>query len=140
MFTVSELAGKAEVTPDTVRHYVHIGMLNPERNPHNGYKLFSDLDVSKLRFIRQAQSLGFTLAEIGEILSHSMEGSSPCPQVREVMQRRIVENKAKLDALNTLQKRMETALKRWERMPNGHPDGDSVCHLIESISELESKT
>lgn len=140
MFTVSELAGRAEVTPDTVRHYVHIGMLRPERNPHNGYKLFSDVDVTRLRFIRQAQGLGFTLAEIAEILGHSTNGNSPCPQVREVMQRRIVENKAKLKELNTLQKRMEDALKRWETMPNGQPDGDSVCHLIESITLMESNT
>jgi len=139
MFTVSELAGRADVTPDTVRHYVHIGMLNPERNPQNGYKLFSSADVSKLSFIRQAQSLGFTLAEIGEILTHSMKGDSPCPQVREVMLRRIVENKTKLDALNALQKRMETALEQWESMPNGQPDGDSVCHLIESMTEVTSK-
>lgn len=140
MFTVSELAGRADVTPDTVRHYVHIGMLNPERNPQNGYKLFSNADVSKLSFIRQAQSLGFTLAEIGEILNHSMKGDSPCPQVREVMQRRIRENKEKLDALNNLQKRMETALKLWESMPNGQPDGNSVCHLIESITLVNAKS
>jgi len=137
MFTVSELAGQADVTPDTVRHYVHIGMLNPERNPDNGYKLFNILDVTKLRFIRQAQSLGFTLAEIAEILNHSLKGDSPCPQVREVMQRRIVENKVKLDTLNALQKRMEDALKHWESMPNGHPDGDSVCHLIEAITQTD---
>ncbi|MBL1274610.1 MAG: MerR family transcriptional regulator [Ectothiorhodospiraceae bacterium] len=138
MFTVSELAGRAEVTPDTVRHYVQIGMLNPERNPHNGYKLFTGTDVTKLRFIRQAQSLGFSLAEIGEILNHSKSGSSPCPQVREMMQRRVVENKQKLDNLNHLQKRMEDALESWEMMPNGHPNGDSVCHLIESVTVANS--
>ena len=104
MFTVSELAGRAGVTPDTVRHYVQRGMLCPERNPHNGYKLFSESDVTRLRFIRQAQSLGFTLAEIGDILDHSKSGSSPCPRVRELMQRRVKENKAKLEALNALQK------------------------------------
>jgi len=139
MFTVSELAKRTDVTPDTVRHYVHIGMLKPERNPHNGYKLFTGEDVTKLRFIRQAQSLGFTLAEIGEILNHSMAGGSPCPQVRELMQRRVVENKIKLDALNTLQKRMEDALLLWENIPNGQPDGDSVCHLIESVTLLSPK-
>ncbi len=140
MFTVSELAKRASVTPDTVRHYVHIGMLKPERNPHNGYKLFVDKDVTTLRFIRQAQTLGFTLMEIGEILNHSMTGDSPCPQVREMMQRRVVENKIKLEALNDLQKRMEDALSLWENMPNGQPDGDSVCHLIESVTLLNSNT
>lgn len=133
MLMVSELASQSEVTPDTVRHYAHIGLLNPERDPKNGYKLFSFDDVHRLRFVRQAQSLGFTLAEIGEILNHSAHGDSPCPQVREIIQRRIDENRAKLDALNDLQTRMESALALWENMPDGTPDGTSVCHLIESI-------
>ena len=42
MLTVSELASESEVTPDTVRHYAHIGLLSPERDPKNGYKLFCD--------------------------------------------------------------------------------------------------
>ncbi len=140
MLTVSEIASRANVTPDTVRHYVHIGLLKPERNPQNGYKLFDELDINKLQFIRQAQSLGFTLAEISGIFSHSMNGDSPCPQVREVMQRRIVENKEKLHALNALQKRMENALRQWETMPNGQPNGESVCHLIESITAVKLKS
>jgi DNA-binding transcriptional MerR regulator len=140
MLTVSQIARRAEVSADTVRHYVHIGLLKPERNPQNGYKLFSELDIGKLRFIRQAQSLGFTLAEIADIFSHTTSGDSPCPQVREVMQRRIIENKARLDALNALQQRMEKALARWNSMPDGHPDGHSVCHLIESVGRIEPKT
>lgn len=140
MLTVSQIARRADVSADTVRHYAHIGLLKPERNPQNGYKLFSEMDIGKLRFIRQAQSLGFTLAEIADILSHSTSGDSPCPQVRKVMQRRIIENKAKLDALNSLQQRMEKALDQWNTMPDGHPDGHSVCHLIESVGQVESNT
>lgn len=140
MLTVSQIANRAEVTPDTVRHYVHIGLLSPERNPQNGYNLFSETDISTLRFIRQAQSLGFTLNEIAEILEHSKQGDSPCPQVRTVMQRRILENQKKLDALVALQSRMEKALKSWESMPNGHPDGHSICHLIESVGLPDVKT
>jgi MerR family Zn(II)-responsive transcriptional regulator of zntA len=140
MLTVSQIARRAEVSADTVRHYAHIGLLKPERNPQNGYKIFSEMDIGKLRFIRQAQSLGFTLAEIADIFSHSTSGDSPCPQVREVMQQRIIENKKKLEALNALQQRMEKALALWNSMPDGHPDGHSVCHLIESVGQLEAKT
>lgn len=133
MFTVKELAKQAEVTPDTVRHYVHIGLLDPERHPVNGYKIFINSDIRKVQFVRQARSLGFTLTEISEILGHSDNGDSPCPQVREIIQHRIRENHLKLAALNALQQRMEGALEHWNNMPDGLPDGDSVCHLIESI-------
>lgn len=133
MYTVSALAKQAEVTPDTVRHYVQIGLLVPDRHPKNGYKYFREKDISTVQFIRQAKNLGFTLAEIGEILDHKSKGDSPCPQVREIIQRRIEENHKKVEALNALQKRMENALRQWENMPDGSPDGDSICHLIESV-------
>lgn len=133
MFTVSELASRASVTPDTVRHYVQIGLLQPRRNPDNGYKLFEPADVHRLRFVRQAKSLGFTLSEIREIFGHAQKGESPCPWVREIIQRRITENRQHLDEMMALQQRMEAALASWNEMPDGIPSGDSVCHLIEEV-------
>lgn len=133
MFTVSELATRASVTPDTVRHYVQIGLLQPRRNPDNGYKLFEPADVHRLRFVRQAKSLGFTLSEIREILCHAQQGESPCPRVREIIQHRITENRQHLEDLMALQQRMEVAVASWESMPDGVPSGDSVCHLIEEV-------
>ena len=137
MLIVNELAKRARVSPDTVRHYVQIGLLNPTRNPDNGYKLFSLEDVNRVRFIRQAKSLGFTLKEIAEILEHSKQGKSPCPRVREIMQARVVENRRRLNDLYSLQSRMELAIKQWEKLPDGVPDGDSICHLIETTGSFE---
>ena len=45
MFTVTQLANRADVTADTVRHYAHISLLSPQRNPQNGYKLFNEGDI-----------------------------------------------------------------------------------------------
>jgi len=134
MITVNELAKRTGVTPDTVRHYVRIGLLKPRRNPGNRYKLFTDTDVRRLHFIRQAKSLGYTLDEIAQIFRDSCRGSSPCPRVRKIIQNRIAENYARLVELNALQRRMEDALERWKAMPDGVPDGESVCHLIESAA------
>ncbi len=133
MFTVSELATRAGVTPDTVRHYVQIGLLQPRRNPDNGYKLFEPADVHRLHFVRQAKNLGFTLSEIREILGHAKKGESPCPRVREIIHYRIAKNRRHLDDLMALQKRMEVALDSWNAMPDGIPSGNSVCHLIEEV-------
>jgi len=132
MMTVNEIAQKAGVAPDTVRYYSRLGLLKPNRNPDNGYKLFRKNDVSRLRFIRQAQTLGFTLKEITEILGDAEDGSSPCPKVRDIIVRHIEENRRKIEELQALQQRMEAALEKWKEMPDGAPDGTHVCHLIES--------
>jgi len=133
MITVKELAKRTGVTPDTVRHYVCVGLLKPSRNPGNRYKLFADADVRRLHFIRQAKSLGYALDEIAQIFHDSSRGRSPCPRVRQIIQSRIAENHARLEEMNGLQQRTEDALERWKAMPDGIPDGESVCHLIEAI-------
>lgn len=132
--TLTEFAKRSGMTADTVRHYIRIGLLKPERDPVNRYRLFSNRDMTRLRFIRQAKDLGYTLSDISQIFEDSARGHSPCPRVRAIIQRRIEENHRRLEELNRLQARMEDALAKWEIMPDGVPDGDSVCHLIESVS------
>jgi MerR family Zn(II)-responsive transcriptional regulator of zntA len=90
-----------------------------------------------LRFISAAKELGFTLAEIEEILGHAAHGDSPCPMVREVVEKRIDENKEKIRQLKRLQKRLESAAEMWRSMKNSQPDGHSVCQLIESFADTE---
>jgi DNA-binding transcriptional MerR regulator len=138
MMTVNDLSRRTGVTSHAVRYYSRIGLLKPGRNPDNGYRLFDRSDLVRLKFIRQAQSLGFTLEEISEILAESEHGLSPCPKVRDILRRRIEENHRKVVELMDLQKRMEEALEHWSAMPDGMPDGHSVCHLIESESTLDS--
>ena len=133
MLTVSELSKSAQATPDAVRHYVRIGLLNPSRDPVNGYKLFAEHDLRKMKFICRAKGLGFTLKDIQEIFNHSKDGQSPCPTVRNIIQQRIDENRTRLAESNALQQRMDDALEMWRSMPDGEPDGEAICHLIESI-------
>ncbi len=134
MLTVSELSKTAQATPDAIRHYVRIGLLTPSRNPDNGYRLFNDDDIKKVKFIRQAKGLGFTLREIETIFDHTNTGQSPCPAVRDMIRQRINENRSRLAELNRLQQRMDSALEKWKTMPDGEPDGEAICHLIESIN------
>lgn len=133
MLTVSELSKEAQATSDAIRHYARIGLLVPSRDPVNDYKLFSNNDIKKVKFIRDAKGLGFTLKDIQIIFDHSNEGTSPCPVVRDIIQQRIDQNRSKLAELNALQQRMDDALEKWKSMPDGEPDGEAICHLIESI-------
>lgn len=133
MLTVSELSKVTQTTPDAIRHYVRIGLLIPSRDPVNGYKQFRDDDIKKTKFIRRAKGLGFTLSDIKTIFNHSNDGQSPCPAVRDIIIQRIDENRSRLAELNRLQHRMDDALEKWQSMPDGEPDGEAICHLIESV-------
>ncbi len=116
MLTVSELSKTTQMTPDAIRHYVRIGLLIPSRDPVNGYRLFSDYDIKKVKFIRRAKGLGFTLNDIQTIFYRSRDGQSPCPAVRDM-----------------IKQRMDDALEKWKSMPDAEPDGEAICHLIESV-------
>lgn len=135
MLTVSELSKATQTTPDAIRHYVRIGLLKPSRDPDNDYKLFSDDDIKRAKFIHRAKGLGFTLRDIQTIFNHSNDGRSPCPAVRDMIRQRIDENRSKLAELNSLQQHMNDALEKWKSMPDGEPDGEAICHLIESVDD-----
>jgi DNA-binding transcriptional MerR regulator len=137
MMTASVLAKRTNVPLFTVRYYSRIGLLRPSRDLRNGYKVYRPADVDRLEFITQAKNLGFTLAEIEQILDHSAHGDSPCPMVREIVEHRIEENKKKIRELKILQQRLESAAEMWTSMKDSEPDGHTVCRLIEVFSGSE---
>ena len=132
--TVHEIATLANVVPEVVRYYARIDLIKPKKNRKNGYNLYDNNDVSQIIFIRKAKSLGYTLKEIKKILSHATSNTSPCPMVRRIIENRIEENRQRLDEMLALQARMEKAVKKWKMLPDGMPDGHSVCVLIESFT------
>ncbi len=140
MLTIAQIAEASGISPHTIRYYVREELISPAAYAENSYRLFIQQDVTRLRFIRMAKMLGFTLNEIRQILEHANLGESPCADVREIIQNHIVENRQKIQELQALQVRMEQALAKWQDMPDKTPDGNSICHLIESMSETGDKT
>ena len=137
MMTAAVLAKRTDTPIFTVRYYTRIGLLKPSRNLKNGYKVYKQSDKERLKFITSAKELGFTLAEIEEILDHAVHGESPCPMVREIVEKRIEENRRKLQEMRRLQKRLERAADVWKTMKDSEPHGHSVCRLIESFADAE---
>lgn len=132
---VNEIAKQAGATGETVRHYVREGLLTPERHPDNGYQLFDQNHLERLRFIQRARKLGFSVADIRDILAHADHGDSPCPLVRDLLASRLPQVRAQIAELEALASRMEQALESWQAMPDAAPDGHSLCRLIESFPE-----
>jgi MerR family transcriptional regulator, copper efflux regulator len=70
---IGALARRAGVGIDTVRYYERTGLIAPRTRLASGYRRYTELEVSRLRFIRRAQALGFTLKEVRELLSLSAQ-------------------------------------------------------------------
>lgn len=134
---VKELARAAGVTPETVRHYARVGLLEPARDPDNGYRIFAAEDLARLRFVRAARRLGFTVEDVIEILAHAEAGTTPCPFVRERAQLRLDEVRQRLEELDAQRRRLERVLALWDALPDGVPEGRGLCPLIERAAELE---
>ncbi|MCW8195595.1 MerR family transcriptional regulator [Proteobacteria bacterium 005FR1] len=135
---IGELAKAAEVSKDTIRHYLDMGLLQAEKDPGNGYQVFSPEAVSRLRFIKQAQQLGFRLDDIARIFEDAQDAQSPCPRVRDIIVERIRETRQQIAELTRLCDNMEKAVGSWEEMPNQMPNGQSICRLIESQTNSKS--
>jgi len=135
---VAELARLADVTPATVRYYSRIGLLNPKREPENGYRYFSSADRQRVSFIRRAQSLGLTIGDIKTILGSIDQGEVPCRQVRELVVGRLQSVKEQLAILKATQARINQALTLWEEMPDDSPAKGELCPLIDRVESEES--
>jgi DNA-binding transcriptional MerR regulator len=133
---VKDLAARNGVTPDVVRYYTRIGLLQPQR-AGQWVSVYGRNDERHLQFIVKAKRLGYTLQEIETLLEEARKGRSPCPSARHILRDRVTHNRQQLDALLALQNRIERALAAWDSLPDRLPDGDAICHLIEQFIESE---
>ncbi|MGL6124307.1 MAG: MerR family transcriptional regulator, partial [Shewanella sp.] len=76
MYRIGELADVCEVKADTLRFYEKHGLLAPSRRTESGYRLYTEADAARLRFILRAKAVGFTLNEISELLSIELDKSN----------------------------------------------------------------
>jgi Hg(II)-responsive transcriptional regulator len=127
--TIGRLAEQADVGPDTIRFYERRGLLPaPERTP-SGYRIYADDTVERLRFIRRAKSLGFSLEEIRALLDLHDNGG-PKAEVKALTHRKLTEIDARIDDL----RRIRDVLKTLNGQCSGHGTIDS-CPIIEALQQ-----
>jgi len=131
---VAELANELETTTDTVRYYTRMGLLKPNKSI-NGYKFYSQKEVSRLKFILSARHLGFSVSDIKQILGEADDGKSACPLVRSLIKERLEETEKQFQAMLELREKMNSALNNWEQMEDKAPSAHMVCHLIEGFEQ-----
>jgi DNA-binding transcriptional MerR regulator len=119
---VSEVARRAGVSPDAIRYYEGLGLLQPAERTPAGYRQFGAEAVRRIHFIKDAQSLGLKLTEIGELLKIQDDGACPCGHTKSLLERRLDQVNAELEVLNGLKRELE----RLSALECFSPAGSSV--------------
>jgi DNA-binding transcriptional MerR regulator len=109
--TISELAGRAGLTPDTLRYYEKLGLLPSPERTEAGYRVFDEDAVSRLRFIKSAQGLGLRLKDIAQLLEVMDKGHCPCGHTETLLRARLAEVDAEIARLNALRAAMAHTLE-----------------------------
>lgn len=134
---VTDLAKSLETTADTVRFYTKLGLLEPIKAA-NGYKSYNSKDKDRLQFILSARQLGFTVADVTEIIAETKKGKTACPLARQIIKDRMEETERQYQAMSKLRQKMKAAIISWELEEDKAPTSHTVCHLIEQFSAAKT--
>ncbi len=131
---IHALAARAGVAPSTVRYYEQIGLLPPPRREPNGYRVYDEEDLERLRFVVRARALDFTLDEIREILALRERGEPPCDYVRDRIGSRLEAIEARIEELRRLQQELTRLHRLAAQVLEAEPSAAGsagICRIIE---------
>jgi MerR family transcriptional regulator, mercuric resistance operon regulatory protein len=125
--TVGALARKAGVNVETVRYYQRLGLLELPERPPRGVRRYGDEALSRVRFIKRAQELGFSLAEIRRLMR--LGDSQSCGEARALAAEKLALVESRLRDLERLRGVLKELIGRCDRRR-----GRVACPIIESLA------
>lgn len=135
-FTIGELAARTGMTPDALRYYERLRVIAPVRRTAAGYRVYTGDTIERLRFIKQAQLHGLTLAEIRELLQVDTRGGvGRCRRVQKLLQRKLVELDTRLTQLQEFRRSLEGYLAQCNRTLADSPEAE--CPVVEDLRRVK---
>lgn len=126
--TVGRLARNAGVNLETVRYYERQCLVSPAARTESGYRIYQQESVRRIRFIKRAQELGFSLNEIKELLSLRVDANATATDVRVRAQTKLVSVEEKIRHLRDIQQSLTRLI---ESCHGGGPA--SECPILENL-------
>jgi DNA-binding transcriptional MerR regulator len=136
----AQLARLADVSPDTLRHYELKGLLPRARRSANGYREYAPEACARVRLVRRAVALGFTLDEVARILGVRDRGGAPCAGVRALAAQKLASLERRLAELLAARDSLRAVIDRWDTLLHEAPRGrragllDALEGLVEAGS------
>lgn len=132
MYKIGQLAKLADVTPDTIRYYEKQQMMDHEIRTEGGFRLYSQNDLQRLRFIRYGRLLGFSLEAIRELLSIRIDPEHhTCQESKTIVQTRLQEVESMIAELQHMQR----SLTRLNDACCGTAHSSVYCSILEALEK-----
>ena len=128
IYSVGQLAKKANVNIETIRYYERRGLLPEPLRNKSGHRQYSIKDLRRTKFIKRTQSLGFSLNEISDLLSLKMEPGKTCADVKQRVKSKLIDIEEKM---KTLQRMREVLLELETNCPGKGPLNE--CPILETL-------
>ncbi len=125
--TIGRLADQAGVNVETIRYYQRRGLLAEPARPANGQRRYPPLLVKRVRFIKRAQVLGFTLDEIVGLLD--LDEAGACRETRELAARKLHLIESKLADLTAMRKALSKLMRACDSV-----DSSGACPIIHALA------
>ena len=131
---IGQVAEQANVNVETIRYYERLGLITQPPRAESGYRQFSLETVERIKFIKRAQELGFTLAEIKEMLSISDGNDHDCRDIKHFALRKIDEIEQKVQDLNNIKSALHVLT---DKCPSQGPV--SNCPILQNFTNGGNK-
>lgn len=132
LMTIGKISRKSGIGVETVRFYEKSGLIDEPPRTESGYRQYPENTVARVRFIRHAKELGFTLKEIKELLNLKLDSSTTCNDVRQVAEEKLKDVQAKVRSLQGIEKALDELIGACAL---GGPDGE--CPFLEALESGE---
>jgi MerR family Zn(II)-responsive transcriptional regulator of zntA len=134
---IGQLSARTGINNETLRFYETRGLMSEPRRSDAGYRLYTNEDVRKAKFIVRARKMGFGLKEISELLSLRVEReSSTCGEVKELAESKLVDIEEKIDELQ----RMKSALQQITEACCGGDESAVHCTILNALDPVEDES
>jgi len=137
-FRSGALAKSAGVSPDTIRHYERIGVLPRASRTQSGYRVYPASALERVLVVQRALRIGFTLAELAEVLKARDAGGTPCHRVYQLAQDKLKGIEADIEALKRTRRYVKKVLCDWEQRIESAGSGEK-SHLLYSLTDAVRK-
>ena len=123
LLRIGELAERAGVSADSVRHYERLGLLPAAARTVGGYRLFPPAAVDRVQLIRSAVRVGFSLRQLAAFLGERQAGGAPCRKVRDAAERILSGVDAQIAELHATRDAVTAMVRDWdERLARTPPN------------------
>lgn len=122
---ISDAAKATGLSSKQIRDYEKIGLIRPSQRTESNYRTYAEADIQRLNFIRHAREVGFSLAQIGELLAFRDAPSHNCEEILHFTNKHIADLTDKIDALQTMKEKL-VELQKTSCLS----DGNSGCAIL----------